>query len=119
VSDSSPFSLPPPTDPVLLVFSACASHPISLNVIQRSVTLKPAARPRTARSLNSTLPSASLSVYLNACLPACLLTADADVAAVAIADAHRFFSEWLLSLVAFGEGAGATKSIAYVFSVPV
>jgi len=87
----------PTTDPVLLVFSACASHPISLNVIQRSVALKPAARPRTARSLNSTLPSASLTVYLTASQPACLLTA--DVAAVAIADAHRFFSEWWLLFV--------------------
>lgn len=109
--------------------------------LQRSVALKPAARPRTARSLNSTLPShVVLPLSRSRCLTtrltlptACRFaaaaaaasdSASADVAVLPLllTRSSIFFvlrQSGCFSLVAFYEGAGATKSIVYVFYVDV
>lgn len=134
-----PLALSPPrTFPVV----CCLSPNLFKCHLQRSVALKPAARPRTARSLNSTLPSDiplspslssppppfayhfsfphfslcsllshSPSPFSSACLISCRFAASADVRS------SIFFR--VLAAFAVAEGAGATKSILYVFCVRV
>lgn len=95
---------------------SAASHPISLNAIQqlpRSVALKPVERPRTTRSLNSTLPSASrptyffslpLPLFLPLPLLLLLLTSHSP-----LLWRSSIFSEWLLFTGCTLWGSGSDK----------